>query len=150
MIGAGCHSAQLSGSTVFLKNASLPQKDLTAAILTEEEQNREDLAELVSRRMEGKDLLFLPGWVSPDYEKICRLAENLILGFGNRPCRVVLEQDMAKALGVALQLRLPKDREILCLDGLWIPGDSYLDVGQPVGPAVTAVIKTLAFERVDS
>ena len=150
VIGAGSHSVQLSGSTVFLKNARLPKKDLTAAVLTEEEQNREDLAQLVARRMEGKDLLFLPGWVSPDYEKICRVAEELVGGFGSRPCRVVLEQDMAKALGVALQLRLPKDREILCLDGLWIPRDSYLDVGQPVGPAVTAVIKTLAFERVDS
>ena len=148
VIGAGCHSVQLSGSTVFLKNARLPRKDLAAAVLSEEEQNREDLARLVARRMEGKDLLFLPGWVSPDYETICRVAEELVGGFGNRPCRVVLEQDMAKALGVALQLRLPEDREILCLDGLWIPRDSYLDVGQPVGPAVTAVVKTLAFEKI--
>ena len=147
VIGAGCHSVQLSGSTVFLKQEKLPLKDRSVAVLTEEEQNRKNLAELVFQRLEGKDILFLPGWVSPDYETLCRLADDLVRGFGNRPCRVVLEQDMAKALGVALQLRLPKDREILCLDGLWIPRDSYLDVGEPVGPAVTAVVKTLAFEK---
>ncbi len=150
VIGAGCHSTQLSGSTVFLRNTALPMKDLTVAVLTEEDQDREDLAELVAQRMEGKTILFLPGWMSPNYDRVCRLAEEIIKGFGDRPCRVVLERDMAKALGVALQLRLPETKEILCLDGLWIPRDSYLDVGEPIGPAVTAVVKTLAFERIDS
>lgn len=150
VIGAGCHSTQLSGSTVFLQNTPLPLKDLTVAVLSEAEQNRADLAELVAGRMEGKNVLFLPGWESPEYVQVCRLAEEILRGFGEKPCRVVLERDMAKALGVAMQLRLPENREILCLDGLWIPPDSYLDVGEPVGPAVTAVVKTLAFERVDS
>ena len=150
VIGAGCHSTQLSGSTVFLQNTALPLKDQTVAVLTEEEQDREALGELIARRMEGKSVLFLPGWESPDYDRVCRLAEDILRGFGEKACRVVLEWDMAKALGVALKLRLPESKEILCLDGLWIPRDSYLDVGEPVGPAVTAVVKTLAFERVDS
>ena len=122
-------------------------KDLPAAVLTEQEQDRDDLAAVIAQRMEGKAVLFLPGWESPDYERVCRLAEELIRGFGEKPCRVVLERDMAKALGVALRLRLPENREILCLDGLWLSQDSYLDVGEPVGPAVTAVVKTLAFEK---
>ena len=147
VIGAGSHSTQLSGSTIFLRNAALPLKDLPAAVLPEQEQDRDDLAAVIAQRMEGKAVLFLPGWESPDYERVCRLAEELIRGFGEKPCRVVLERDMAKALGVALQLRLPENREILCLDGLWLSPDSYLDVGEPVGPAVTAVVKTLAFEK---
>ncbi len=147
VIGAGCHSTQLSGSTVFLQNTVLPLKDQTVAVLTEDEQDREALGELIARRMEGKSVLFLPGWESPDYDRVSRLAEEILRGFGEKVCRVVLERDMAKALGVALRLRLPESKEILCLDGLWIPRDSYLDVGEPVGPAVTAVVKTLAFEK---
>ena len=59
----------------------------------------------------------------------------------------LLEADMAKALGAALALRLPKDAPILCIDGLSIPEGSYLDIGAPVGPSLTVIIKTLIFER---
>ena len=54
-----------------------------------------------------------------------------------------LEADTAKALGHALALRAGKDAEILCIDRVRLPKGSYLDVGQPVGPAFPVVIKTL-------
>ena len=56
---------------------------------------------------------------------------------------VALQQDMAKALGHALALRLPRDRPILCIDNIHLTTDSYLDVGVPVGPALPVVVKTL-------
>ena len=49
--------------------------------------------------------------------------------------------------GALVALRLPGHVPILCLDGLHIPRQSYLDIGNPVGPAVSVVIKTLAFEN---
>ena len=52
---------------------------------------------------------------------------------------------MAQALGQALALRLPKNQELLCLDGLTFPPDSYLDIRAPLGPALPTVIKTLSF-----
>ena len=58
------------------------------------------------------------------------------------PLYVSVEQDMAKALGQALSLRCP-NRPILCLDRLLLTENSYLDVGQPIGPAFPVVIKTL-------
>ena len=49
---------------------------------------------------------------------------------------------MAKALGQLLSLYCP-EQGVLCLDRLHLQEGSYLDVGQPVGPAFPVVIKTL-------
>ena len=54
---------------------------------------------------------------------------------------------MEMALGNALSLMLPDGVPILCLDGLAPAGQSYLDVGNPVGPCIPVVMKTLVFER---
>ena len=145
VIGAGCHSAALSGSTVCICHTPLPLQDLPVGCIGEEEQTDPQLWQLARQRLAGKEALFLPGWEAPDYGQVCRLADQLVKGFDGKPCRVVVERDMAKALGTALQLRLGKDAQVLCLDGLWIGPDSYLDVGEWVGPAVTVVVKTLAF-----
>ena len=64
-------------------------------------------------------------------------------GFEGRPVLVALRQDMAKALGHALALRLPSDKPILCIDSIHLTADSYLDVGAPIGPALPVVVKTL-------
>jgi ethanolamine utilization protein EutA len=58
-----------------------------------------------------------------------------------------LEQDMAKALGQALAVRLGPDARILCIDRVRLTEGSYLDVGEPVGPALPVVVKTLVLGR---
>ena len=146
VIGAGCHSAQLSGSTIFHQNTPLPLQNLPVAVLTQTEQEAADLKEIINRKLSSLDspgALFLPGWASPSYNRITALAEIL----KDFRCPIVLEADMAKALGNALALRLPKDTPILCIDGLSIPEGSYLDIGAPAGPSLTVIIKTLIFER---
>ena len=75
------------------------------------------------------------------YKDLCRLADTLKEA-KIEPLYVAMEQDMAKALGQALGLRCP-DAPVLCLDRLHLEEGSYLDVGQPVGPAFPVVIKTL-------
>ena len=146
VIGAGCHSTQLSGSTVFCRGTGLPLQNLPVAVLTEEEQDREDLESVIHEKLSGLDApgaLYLPGWQSPAYSRVTALADKL----KDLRCPIVLEADMAQALGNALALRLPADTPILCLDGLSIPEGSYLDIGHPVGPSLTVVIKTLIFEK---
>ena len=91
-------------------------------------------------------VLAMPGLQAPGYERVCRLADEIARAVGDGPCYVALEQDMAKALGAALRLRLGEERPILCLDGLQLSEGSYLDVGAPVGPALPVVIKTLVLE----
>ena len=144
VIGAGCYSTQLSGSTVFLRGAALPVKNLPVAVPEAED------AVSIRRALESQDawgVLQLPGRNAPDYGYIRTLADAVAEATGEKPCYVALEADMAKALGHALALRLPGHVPILCLDGLHIPRQSYLDIGNPVGPAVSVVIKTLAFEN---
>ena len=147
VIGAGCHATMLSGSTVFTQNVDLPLKNLPVAVFTEKEQ--EDLIATIQNKgkaFETPPILALPGYESPTYGKLKELAGNLARACPNGVF-VCLQQDMAMALGTALSLLLPPDTPILCLDGLAPTGQCYLDVGNPVGPCIPVVIKTLVFER---
>ena len=148
VIGAGCHSARLSGSTVFCRNARLPRKNLPVVRLTEQEQALPagELAALIRQRMARQDtacVLALPGFPAPAYGQVTALADSLCHGLGQGPVAVALEQDMATALGQAMALRMEKDASLVCIDRLRLTPGSYLDIGAPVGPALPVVIKTL-------
>ena len=136
VIGAGCHSTQLSGSTVFYQNVDFPLQNVPVVTSVEELGQQETTA-----------ILALAGQTAPAYGEIKRLAGEIAEGFAGKPVYVCLEQDMAKALGQALALRLGKDRSVLCIDRVKLDEGSYLDVGAPVGPALPVVVKTLVLGR---
>lgn len=136
VIGAGCHSAQLSGSTVFLQNVKLPLKNLPVV---------ESGTELAA--MDGPGVLAMAGFRSPGYEQVAESAQKLAAEFGNRPIFLALQEDMAKALGQQMALRLGRDAQILCIDRVKLKAGDYLDVGAPVGPALPVVVKTLILEK---
>lgn len=136
VIGAGCHSAQLSGSTVFAQNVELPMKNLAVV------ERPEELAAL-----DGPGVLALEGIRSPGYGQVAEMAGALASAFGSRPVFLALQEDMAKALGQQLALRLGKDARILCIDRVALKAGDYLDVGTPVGPALPVVVKTLILTR---
>lgn len=134
VIGAGCHSTQLSGSTVFCQNVPLPVKNIPVVTDAGQEKHHD-----------GSVFWALPGLVNPSYPRITALAEELAVL--PQPIYLCLEQDMAKALGQALALRLGRNASILCIDRVRVhPGD-YLDVASPVGPAFPVVVKTLVLQR---
>ena len=148
VIGAGCHSAQLSGSTVFYQNIPFPLKNLPVLRLTEQEQLRptEELAQRIReglRRQDVPGVIALPGLQSPDYATVKVLAKAIVRGCGQERCLVAVETDMAKALGQAMALQLPPERGCLCIDSVQLGEGSFLDVGAPVGPAMPVVVKTL-------
>lgn len=148
VIGAGSHSAQLSGSTVFCQDPSLPFKNMPVVCISSSEQElpRQELAQRILQRMDMLDspgVLALPGLRAPSYPKIAALAEAITEAFQGRPVFVAVEQDMAKALGQAIALRLPPGTPILCIDSVKLESGSFLDVGLPVGPALPVVVKTL-------
>ncbi len=151
VIGAGCHSAQLSGSTVFYKDVEFPMKNLPVAAFSRQEQDGETLEQLIRQRLQTIDgewtVLAFPGYASPDYGKVTALAEKIARGVDGRPVYVCVETDMAKALGHCLILRLPPDTPCLCLDRIRLTEGSFLDVGAPVGPALPVVVKTLVLSR---
>ena len=152
VIGAGCHSTQLSGSTVCCSGVRLPLKNLPVAVITAEEQEADTpaLSRLLRSRLaelEQWGVLYLPGWNAPSYARVAALADAIAAAVEDRPCYIALRADMAKALGVALSLRLPEGTPCLCVDSVTVPRQSYLDVLGSVGSAIALVVKTLIFSH---
>lgn len=146
VIGAGCHSAQLSGSTVFYENVQLPFQNLPVAEVSETQQLCPDTLRRKLEHLEQWGVLAIPGWNAPEYGHVTALADAIAKAVGDRPCYVALREDMAKALGSALKLRLRPGTPILCIDRVVLKEGSYLDIGLPVGPALPVVVKTLILE----
>jgi len=152
VIGAGCHSAQLSGSTIFSKGVPFPLKNCPVVCISEQEQDlpREELARRIRKKLSQQDtesILALPGYSAPDYSRVKELAGAIAEGMGQQRVMVALEQDMAKALGQAIALGLPRDTPCLCIDKVRLRAGSFLDVGAPVGPALPVVVKTLVLQQ---
>ena len=136
VIGAGCHSAQLSGSTVFHQNMTFPLKNLPVV----------ESAEAL-RTLDGPGVLALQGMPSPAYGQVAAMAEEMIRAFEDGPVILALREDMAKALGQQIALRMGTGAAVLCIDRVSLKAGDYLDVGAPVGPALPVVIKTLILSR---
>ena len=151
VIGAGCHSTQLSGSTVFCKNMDLPIKNRPVVVLSGQEMAlpAEDLGRCIRSKLAGQDTLSvvaLPGMENPDYPKIKALAEVLAKTLPS-PVLISVETDMAKALGQAIAMAKQPGDGVLCLDRVRLHDGDYLDVGNPIGPALPVVVKTLILEK---
>ena len=136
VIGAGSHSAQLSGSTVFHQNVKFPLKNLPVV------RTLEGL-----RMLDGPGVLAIEGLSSPSYGALTETAEKILCHFSGSLLVLAMEQDMAKALGQILALELGKDRAILCIDRVRLQEGSFLDVGAPIGPALPVVVKTLILSK---
>ena len=149
VIGAGSHSTQLSGSTVFHRGIDFPLKNIPVVTVSAREQDSPTLSLLVEQKLQQQDtaaVIALPGHPAAHYSQITRLADAIVSAKVN-PAMIALQADMAKALGHALALRLPSATPILCIDRVELKSDSYLDVGSPVADALPVVIKTLILEK---
>ena len=135
VIGAGCHSTQLSGSTVFCQNVTFPLKNIP--VITQLHQREQ---------YETPCFLAMPGSKAVGYGALQALAAELAEKI-QPPVYLCLERDLAQALGQALALRLGRNAEILCLDGVKVSQGCYLDVAAPVGPAFPVVVKTLVLQK---
>ena len=146
VIGAGCHTTALSGSTVFRRDVALPLRNLSVVPVSAREQ--EALSRYLPEKLraqEDRTILALPGLPGPSYARIQALAQGILEAVPTGPLLLCLEEDQAKALGQALACRT--DRPILCLDRVRLPRGSYLDVGKQTGPAYPVVVKTLVFGK---
>ncbi len=160
VVGAGTHSTELSGSTVFYREVPFPLKNLPVLRLGREEEQAEpkELAQAIQQRLSwfsdqqgmAQLLLSLRGERNPAFQRVQELAEAI--SEGTKPLRaagyfpvVAVEGDMAKTLGQALSLRV--EGPLLCLDGVAGENGDYMDIGAPVagGAVLPVVIKTLVF-----
>ena len=141
VIGAGCHSTQLSGSTVFYRNVAFPLKNVPVVHISDISAVQEILAQ-----QEVRPILALAGKRAPSYREVADLADSLAAQITG-PLLICLEQDMAKALGHALAVRLGPEVPLLCIDRVRVEEGSYLDIGEPVDAALPVVVKTLVLSK---
>ena len=140
VIGAGCHSAKLSGSTVFYRGIQFPLQNLPVVELSPE-------GVFSAGEEDAVPVYMLSGPLPTEYEGLRQLAERIALYFRGKALYLSMEGDMAKALGNCLSLLLPREMPILCIDRVRLRQGDYLDVGAPVGPALPVVVKTLVLQR---
>ena len=162
VVGAGSHSTDLSGSTIFYREVTFPLKNLPILKLTEAEEqgDAEALAAAIREKVrwfadEGglsQIALALRGTKNPEYRRVRELAEGICKGLEGLRAQgffpvVAVESDMAKVLGQALAQLLPGP--LLCLDGVGVDNGDYIDIGAPVahGAVLPVVIKTLVFHK---
>jgi len=165
VIGAGMQSAEISGATVHFDPALLPIRNVPVLSLELEERDMvspEGVRDRIVAILDTGRRLFDPDASPPfalavkglrycSYAQLQLFAEVLASSYRERfpearlLC-VVCENDMAKALGQALALRLGDDCRVLCIDQIRVEHGDYIDFGEPVSESVLpVVIKTLAF-----
>jgi ethanolamine utilization protein EutA len=162
VVGAGAHSMEVSGSTIYYRQVEFPLKNLPIVKLGwgEELGSQEEVEAAIGEKLrwhadEGglsQVALGLAGLTNPSYEQVGRLAKGVarglqpLLAAGHFPILVV-EADMAKVLGQALSPLVPGP--LLCLDGVGVENGDYIDIGTPVagGTVLPVVIKTLVFAK---
>lgn len=157
VVGAGTHTTQVSGSTIFYRQVPFPLKNLP--VLSIQGAGAEEIRRRLDWFADEGGLtqvaLSLTGWPSATWQQVQQTAQTIaqgaapLLNQGLWPV-VVVEQDMAKALGQALAPLV--DGPLLCLDGVSAHQGDYLDIGPPAaqGAVLPVIVKTLAFESAES
>jgi ethanolamine utilization protein EutA len=162
VVGAGSYTVSLSGSTIFYTQGVFPLRNLPVLRLSPEEEaacyrgEGEDLAKKIRWFLSQHDTeqlaIAIAGARDPGYTELnaaagvfARAAEGNIPAAS--PVLIVIESDMAKALGQLMRNRLGKGRAVAVLDSIPAKDHTYLDIGMPLmdGIVVPVVIKTLIF-----
>ena len=161
VVGAGTYTTNLSGSTIFYSEGIFPVKNVPALKLTKDEQwavlggDTQLLRDKVRWFLEQSDaprmLLALQGLPDPDFATLKKLAGAIVDAMDGslapgEPIIVVVERDIAKALGIALQ-QTGCGRKMASIDSVKIEEGDYVDIGRPLmdGLVVPVVVKTLLF-----
>lgn len=162
VVGAGAHSTDVSGSTIYYRGVDFPLKNLPVLRLAPQEEQlgaaqmaaamEEKLRWFADESGAAQVALGLEGERSPSYGRVLEWAQAIAKGTetlrraGFFPV-IITRRDMAKVLGQALAGLCPGP--LLCLDSVAVENGDYVDIGAPVagGRVLPVVVKTLAFEQ---
>lgn len=160
VMGAGNYSMNLSGSTIEYQNCRFPMKNVPVLRIELNEGKPGEIRGQIIRKVrqmreeqDGRDFaLAAKGLECPTFAQIENIAEEIAKGMeqeleDGQTLIVILETDMAKALGQALKRRLGREQPLLCIDNITCGYGDYIDIGMPVdaGTALPVIIKTLVF-----
>ncbi|NLH01210.1 MAG: ethanolamine ammonia-lyase reactivating factor EutA [Clostridiales bacterium] len=161
VVGAGTHTTEISGSTISYDRKKLPLKNVPIIRVSEEEEKSLETFEksirtqLALYKQDGKIeqvAIAFTGTGRTGFNEIQALAEAVIRGAQEVinspfPLLLVIENDIAKALGQAILVKLENRKDVVCIDGIAAVGGDYIDVGEPIGAGsvLPVVVKTLIF-----
>lgn len=161
VVGAGSHTTNVSGSTITYDRSKLPVKNIPVLKVSEEdERDLESLAASIINQIplfytEGKleqIAIALSGKYYTSFQDIQELAKAIVKGAekiiaSENSLVLVIENDIAKVLGNAINVLLERRKDVICIDGIHTQGGDYIDIGEPMvnGRVVPVVTKTLIF-----
>lgn len=161
VVGAGSHTAEISGSTIAYREQILPVKNIPILKLAQEDETLTvtELGQRIQEKLNWHRIeetpqiaLAIRGMNNPTFADIQRYGQGIVEGLANLvaeqiPIIVMVDEDMAKTLGHALSAHLPKDYPFICLDSVKVENGDYVDIGLPVaeGAVLPVIVKTLVF-----
>lgn len=161
VVGAGSHTAEISGSTISYREQILPVKNIPILKLAQEDETLTvtELGQRIQEKLNWHRIeetpqiaLAIRGMSNPTFADIQRYGQGIVEGLASLvaeqiPIIVMVDEDMAKALGHALSAHLPKDYPFICLDSVKVENGDYVDIGLPVaeGAVLPVIVKTLVF-----
>jgi ethanolamine utilization protein EutA len=161
VVGAGIHTTNVSGSTIAYSVDRLPIKNIPVIrIDSEEEDNLDAVSRYISDQIpvyysEGileQVAISLSGNFHTSFLEVQELAKAIIRGSreiinSEHPLVLVVENDIGKVLGNALNVLLERRKDVICIDGIHAQEGDYIDIGEPManGRVVPVIIKTLIF-----
>lgn len=161
VVGAGSHTAEISGSTIAYREQILPVKNIPILKLAQEDETLTvtELGQRIQEKLNWHRIeetpqiaLAIRGMNNPTFADIQRYGQGIVEGLANLvaeqiPIIVMVDEDMAKALGHTLSAHLPKDYPFICLDSVKVENGDYVDIGLPVaeGAVLPVIVKTLVF-----
>ena len=161
VVGAGTHTTEVSGSTIHYEQGTLPLKNVPILKVSEEDEaSLETLKASILNQMplympEGKAeqlAIAFTGEKRTSFADIQALAAAIIESTkevisSRYPLVVVVENDIGKVLGNALNVLLKREKDVICIDGIRTLSGDYIDIGEPIagGQVLPVVIKTLIF-----
>lgn len=158
VVGAGMYTTEISGSTICYSAGILPLKNIP--VLHIDNADMKDLGTMIKRGLlyymkqtdlnitaisfDGSDDTSFDG-IQKRAEEICASIDDILAH--KLPLILIIETDIAKALGFALKKRLPADYPLICIDGIRSQNGDYIDIGCPMadGQVLPVIIKTLVF-----
>ncbi len=164
VVGAGTHTTEISGSTITFDEEVLPLKNIPILKLTkeDEEQSLNKLSSTISNKLKWFRLeddkqqvaLAIKGVKNASFETIQELSSCIISGMReilelNLPLIIIVENDIAKALGQSLKVGLNYRKNVVCIDSVMVGNGDYVDIGNSIanGKVVPVIIKTLLFSH---
>jgi ethanolamine utilization protein EutA len=162
VVGAGIHIVNISGSTITYTRDVFPLRDIP--VLKASPEDEENLCSALGEGIAEKLKWFrqdsgyqnvaigMRGVRSPSFDAIGKIADQILAGVSDALPRwprlvVIVEEDMAKALGHALARRLGDAADVVSIDGVKVENGDYVDIGSPLGQGrvVPVAVKTLIF-----